>query len=67
MPDGPPGAFGLVDAALRPDAQPAPAAPWSRTEDALAAYDARIAEGAVTLFKGGLMNAGRQTWYRCCR
>lgn len=64
MPDGPPGPFGpVLDAAPWPDAQPAPAAPWSRTEDALPPEIARIAEGAVTLFKGGLMNAGRQTWY----
>ena len=64
MPDGSPGPFGpVLDAAPWPDAQPAPAAPWSRTEDALPPEIARIAEGAVTLFKGGLMNAGRQTWY----
>ena len=56
MPDGPPGPFGpVLDAAPWPDAQPAPAAPWSRTEDALPPEIARLAEGAVTLFKGGLI------------
>lgn len=48
----------LGDAAAAP-----PPTPWARGEGALPPEIARIAEGAVTLFKGGLMNPGQQTWY----
>lgn len=41
----------------------AQATPWARSEGDLPPEIAQVVEGAVTVFKGGLMNAGQQTWY----
>lgn len=58
----PPTPFAGVPAAA--PATPPQATPWARSEgDDLPPEIARVAEGGVTVFKGGLMNPGQQTWY----
>jgi len=55
--------YASVPVAAQTPGAPMQPTPWARAEGDLPPEIAQLAEGAVTVFKGGLMNAGQQTWY----